>query len=110
MIPLDRTAITPDDLLAYMQADYAMQDPSGGPEVICRIGEPRPEVAEVVRQLGAAELWLITGWNPRSESCPADVNQAANRRLQAELESMGLSFTPAEGRSPDGSRTSARMP
>lgn len=50
----------------------------------------------------AALSYAITGWNPGRECSSAD-NDAANRRLRAELTEFGVEYHAAVGSSPDGS-------
>ena len=47
--------------------------------------------------------FAITAWNPMSEPCRPDANDAANRRLAAELAALPCTVLPAVGESTDGS-------
>ncbi|GIW12971.1 MAG: hypothetical protein KatS3mg062_0410 [Tepidiforma sp.] len=45
---------------------------------------------------------VVTAYNPGRERPPAEVNEARNRELLAEIERRGFRWLPAEGRSGDG--------
>ncbi len=50
-------------------------------------------------------VYVITAWNPGSDTLPEQLNQAANARLESVLTMHQLSFSTVEGRSPDGTWT-----
>lgn len=50
----------------------------------------------------AARYAFITAWNPASDPRPDDANEAADARLVARLDALGLRRVPARAQSPDG--------
>ncbi len=52
---------------------------------------------EIERQVMAERYLFITAWNPPPGDSPRHVNDAAQERLHARLQALGLSFHPALG-------------
>ena len=83
--------------LAYAAADYRVVH--GRQELRLQVGQP----ATGLEALSAAtDHAFVTAWNPASDPRPDDANVAADARLVARIESMGLERHPARAQSPDG--------
>ena len=82
---------------AYAAAEYRVAH--GADEVRLQVGK-RAERLDAV--CGASHHAFITAWNPASDPRPDDANVAADARLVARIESLGLGRHPARAQSPDG--------
>jgi len=73
---------------AYRATEYrACED---GVELVLRIDEPCEALAGLHARLGVATSAFLTAWNPGSVETSYEVNAAANARLRAALEGLGL--------------------
>lgn len=82
-------------LAAFKATTYVVLTEEGPLEA--RIGEPAPGIAALLARLGHAAGVFVTAANPRSEPRPSEENEAANRRLEAQLRGMDLHPLPHEG-------------
>jgi hypothetical protein len=73
----------------YRDALYEVDCPTG--TIIVRIGEAAPTGLPV-------PLAVVTAWNPGAARPGEAENQAANRRLEAEITRRGWRWLPARGR------------
>lgn len=90
-----------DDLLAaYRRTEYRVAD--GGYAFVLRIDEPSDSLRTCHAAFGVDCSTFITGWNPRSEPTPRDVNEAAMARLEREIETRGLFVLHGIGVDPTG--------
>ena len=91
------TEISADLIRAYEATDYRVLEPV---PFTMKIGKPSLALADLCRRTGCRTACVITAWNPRSEIRSDGENDAAQRRLVADLEGVGLKFLPALGADP----------
>jgi len=80
---------------AYLTTRYVAYD--GAVAVQCRVGEHAPAMDALLERHGASGGIFVTAWNPRSVAQPAATNEAAHRRLTAEITRLGLRALPHRG-------------
>jgi hypothetical protein len=88
---------TPDLIGAYAKALYVV---FGEPELVIRIGEPNPNLDELLEAEGAAAAAYITAANPRGEAASRWKNEIANAALIKSL--AAYRCFEGEGRDPQG--------
>ncbi len=98
-------AATPELVAAYKKAQYVVL---GDPELVIRIGEPNPDLDELLEAEGAATAAYITAANPRGEARSAWENEIANAALVESQTEAGYSCYEGEGRDPQGRWTPER--
>ena len=96
---------TPELIAAYEEALYVV---FGTPELVIRIGEPNPDLDELLEAEGAATAAYITAANPRGEAAGAWRNEVANAALVESLAKAGHRCFEGEGRDPQGRWTPER--
>ena len=69
---------TPELIAAYERALYVV---FGRPELVIRIGEPNPDLDELLEAEGAVTAAFITAANPQGELTSAWKNEIANAAL-----------------------------
>src|SRR3989441_11556762 len=94
-----------DQITAYQKALYVV---FGRPELVIRIGEPNPDLDELLEAEGAATAAYITAANPRGEARDAWENEIANAALVRSQTEAGYSCYEGEGRDPQGRWTPER--
>ncbi|MEQ9460221.1 MAG: DUF3293 domain-containing protein [Phycisphaeraceae bacterium] len=75
---------------AYRRTSYTAETPRG--VITLRIGEPCPELAELMREHGAKTAAYLTAMNPRSEILSDEENAKRLAELDALLQSEGWMF------------------
>jgi hypothetical protein len=90
---------TPELIAAYKKAQYVVL---GEPELVIRIGEPNPDLDELLEAEGAATAAYITAANPRGEARTAWENEIANAALVQSQTEAGYPCYEGEGRDPQG--------
>ena len=90
---------TPELVAAYEKALYVV---FGRPELVIRIGEPNPDLDELLEAEGAATAAYITAANPRGEATSAWKNEIANAALVETQTQAGYRCFEGEGRDPQG--------
>jgi|SRR5882672_241532 len=88
---------TPAQIDAYEKALYAV---FGKPELVIRIGEPNPDLDELLEAEGAAIAAYITAANPAGVPASAWKNEVANAALVESLAKAGYRCFEGEGRDP----------
>jgi hypothetical protein len=89
----------PAELLeAYRGTDYVV---FGEPELVLRIGEPNPDLDELLDAEGATTAAFITAANPRGKRRGAWENAIANAALVKSQNVAGFRCFEGEGRAPD---------
>ena len=88
---------TPELIAAYEKALYVV---FGKPELVIRIGQPNPDLDELLEAEGAATAAYITAANPRGEPATPWKNEIANAALVQSL--AGYRCFEGEGRDPQG--------
>ena len=88
---------TPEQIAAYEKALYVV---FGTPELVMRVGEPNPDLDELLEAEGAATAAFITAANPRGEATSAWKNEMANAALVESLNRAGYRCFEGEGRDP----------
>lgn len=89
----------PAELLeAYRGTDYVV---FGEPELVLRIGEPNPDLDELLDAEGATTAAFITAANPRGKRRGAWENEIANAALVKSQNEAGFRCFEGEGRAPD---------
>ena len=88
---------TPEQIAAYEKALYVV---FGTPELVMRVGEPNPDLDELLEAEGAATAAFITAANPRGEVTSAWKNEMANAALVESLNRAGYRCFEGEGRDP----------
>jgi hypothetical protein len=96
---------TPEQITAYEKALYVV---FGKPELVLRIGEPNPDLDELLEAEGAATAAYVTAANPRGEAATPWKNEIANAALVQTQTQAGYSCFEGEGRDPKGNRTAER--
>jgi hypothetical protein len=94
---------TPQLIAAYEKALYVV---FGTPELVIRIGEPNPDLDELLEAEGAATAAYITAANPRGEATTPWKNEIANAALVQSL--VAYACFEGEGRDPQGRWTPER--
>jgi hypothetical protein len=89
-------------LAAYEKAHYAV---FGEPELVLRIGEPSPDLDELLDAEGASTAAFITAANPRGQVADPFENQVANAALHQSQVQAGYACYSGEGRDPEGKWT-----
>lgn len=82
---------------AYAAAEYRVVH--GGEELRLQVGQP---AARLEALSAASHHAFVTAWNPASDPRPEDANVAADDRLVARIDSMGLERHAAWAQAPDG--------
>ena len=91
---------TPPELIAaYEKALYVV---FGRPELVIRIGEPNPDLDELLEAEGAASAAFITAANPHGEPASSWKNEIANAALVETQTKAGYRCFEGEGRDPKG--------
>ncbi len=90
---------TPELIAAYEKALYVV---FGRPELVIRIGEPNPDLDELLAAEGAATAAFITAANPRGVATSAWKNEIANAALVETQTKAGYRCFEGEGRDPKG--------
>ncbi len=90
---------TPELIAAYERALYVV---FGRPELVIRIGEPNPDLDELLAAEGAATAAFITAANPQGELTSAWKNEIANAALVETQTKAGYRCFEGEGRDPQG--------
>src|SRR2546427_9143230 len=88
-----------DQITAYQKALYVV---FGKPELGIRIGEPNPDLDELLAAEGAATAAFITAANPQGELTSAWKNEIANAALVETQTKAGYRCFEGEGRDPQG--------
>ena len=91
------THATPELIAAYEKALYVV---FGKPELVIRIGEPNPDLDELLEAEGAATAAFITAANPHGEATSAWKNEIANAALVDTQTKAGYRCFEGEGRDP----------
>ena len=89
---------TPELISAYEKALYVV---FGKPELVLRIGEPNPDLDELLEAEGAATAAFVTAANPRGEVATPWKNEIANAALVQTQTQAGYSCYEGEGRDPE---------
>ncbi|HLV60176.1 MAG TPA: DUF3293 domain-containing protein [Fredinandcohnia sp.] len=92
---------------AYRATTYVAQD--GETTLEIRVGAKTPALDERLRARGAREWAYITAYNPRSIPLSPAANEAAQARLEMELEARGVAFLRGASRPDDGSAPEASV-
>jgi len=97
--------LRPELLAAYRKARYVV---FGEPELVLRIGEPNPDLDELLQAEGASTAAFVTAANPRGEARGAWENEIANAALVESQTQVGFACYAGEGRDPEGKWTAER--
>jgi hypothetical protein len=89
--------VAPELIAAYERALYVVL---GTPELVIRIGEPNPDLDELLEAEGAATAAYITAANPHGEVTTAWKNEIANAALVKTQTEAGYRCFEGEGRDP----------
>jgi hypothetical protein len=92
--------ITPDLIDAYRRAEYRVSD--GSFAFAMRVDEACDSLATCHAAFGVECSAFITAWNPRSTPAPREMNEAAMRRLEADLDARGYFVLQGQGADPSG--------
>ncbi len=96
-----KSMVVPEDLVnAYRRTEFRVAD--RGWSFVLRIDERSSVLASCHEAFGVTRSAYLTAWNPRSEPTALEINQSAQRALEAELTSAGLSWLRGEGVDPSG--------
>ena len=87
----------PGLIAAYEKALYVV---FGKPELVIRIGQPNPDLDELLEAEGAATAAYITAANPRGVATSAWKNEIANAALVETQTKAGYRCFEGEGRDP----------
>ena len=90
--------LRPELRAAYEKAHYVV---FGEPELVLRIGEPNPDLDELLDAEGAPTAAFITAANPRGKRRGAWENEIANAALVKSQNEAGFRCFEGEGRAPD---------
>src|SRR5256885_11703565 len=90
---------TPELIAAYEKALYVV---FGMPELVIRIGEPNPDLDELLEAEGAATAAFITAANPQGELTSAWKNEIADAALVDTQTKAGYRCFEGEGRDRQG--------
>jgi len=88
---------TPEQIAAYEKALYVV---FGKPELVLRIGEPNPDLDELLSAEGASTAAFVTAANPRGVPGTAWQNEIANAALVQTQTAAGYRCFEGEGRDP----------
>ena len=88
-----------DQITAYQKALYVV---FGRPELVIRIGEPNPDLDELLEAEDAVTAAFITAANPRGVATSAWKNEIANAALVETQTKAGYRCFEGEGRDPQG--------
>ena len=91
---------SPEQLEQYRKADYVV---FADRQVVLRVGEPNPELDDLIVTEGATTAAFITAANPRGEKRSDTENGVANAALQSFVSAAGYPHFWGEGRDPFGS-------
>ncbi len=89
----------PGLIAAYEKALYVV---FGRPELVIRIGEPNPDLDELLEAEGASTAAFITAANPGGVATSAWKNEIANAALVETQTKAGYRCFEGEGRDPQG--------
>ncbi len=91
----------PEELIeAYRSTLFKCGD---GPDAfVLTVGVLSPPLAALCRSAGVSCAAHVTAFNPGSETQSADVNEAAHKRLGAELAAAGYRVVEGAGEAPEG--------
>ena len=92
--------ISPQLIKAYRQAHYVVELP--GNSITLRIGQINSDLAKFMADEGVTAAAFLTAFNPYSEELSESDNEAAQRKMIADLRALNVSFISGEGRDPDG--------
>ena len=92
--------ISSEQLEAYKKADYVV---FADRQVVLRVGEPNPELDDLIVTEGASTAAFVTATNPRGEKRSDTENGVANAALQSFVSAAGYPHFWGEGRDPFGS-------
>jgi Protein of unknown function (DUF3293) len=93
-------AVSPEQIDAYQKADYVV---FADRQVVLRVGEPNPELDQLIASEGATTAAFVTAANPRGEPRSVTENGVANAALQSFVAAAGYPHFWGEGRDPFGS-------
>src|SRR2546429_9903731 len=96
---------TPELIAAYEKALYVV---FGRPELVIRIGEPNPDLDELLAAEGAATAAVITAANPRGELTGAWKNEIADAALDEAQTKAGYRCVEGAGSGPHRRREAHR--
>jgi hypothetical protein len=82
------TQLSNDIIKAYRAAQYRVEWSGGGFHLT--IDEPAPRLAAVFKHFGVNCAAYLTAWNPESQPTPAAANNAAQARLETELDGWAI--------------------
>lgn len=88
-----------DTIAAYLAARYRFW---GRLPVALTIGTVNRDFARLLCEQGVASAAVITAWNPLGVVLAKAVNDAAQARLIAALDALGLAHDPGQGEDPAG--------
>jgi len=91
---------SPEQLEQYRKADYVV---FADRQVVLRVGEPNPELDDLIVTEGATTAAFVTAANPRGEKRSDTENGVANAALQSFVSAAGYPHFWGEGRDPFGS-------
>ena len=91
---------SPEQLEQYRKADYVV---FADRQVVLRVGEPNPELDDLIVTEGASTAAFVTAANPRGEKRSDTENGVANAALQSFVSAAGYPHFWGEGRDPFGS-------
>src|SRR5258706_2063588 len=90
-------AATPEQIAAYEKALYVV---FGRPELVLRIGEPSPDLDELLAAEDATTAAFVTAQNPGGVAAGAWKNEIANAALVESQTKAGYRCFEGEGRDP----------
>jgi hypothetical protein len=85
---------------AYRATDYLVGDGSG--RFILRVGQQSPALARHMQTASASSALFITAYNPYSVQLRAEENEAAHRRLHADLAPLAIQVIEGQGQADQG--------
>lgn len=88
----------PDLIRAYMTTDYHVEDPAGA--FVLRVGGYSRPLERCQARHQVCSSAFITAWNPYSEQRPDKENQASQRRLIRQVNTLGCAWIPGFGEAP----------
>ena len=94
------SAIPADLIASYRAADYRAG--SGSAAISLRIDQCSESLSQLLAASGRQCAVFITAYNPCSQSCSFEVNQAAHTRLRAELSRHTDQIIEGTGSDPSG--------
>lgn len=98
--PAPREPIAPELWAAYLATDYVVDAPDG--EIVLKVDAASDALTALMRGLRVHTAAVLTAHNPWSQPTAADVNDAAQRALEAELSERAIPLLPASGRDAGG--------